>query len=368
MTKVVAQVVYQLDVDELPLKKLEKQHKSQVARGRSRSSVGDVTSNRRKTFSQGLLMKVNAGKSHPVLNRSGSIKRDRTSTVGGAVHPQVSHHPLNPAAKVTGDSQLGEISREPLLVDSTISLSSESPMDRQASISSQHQQSPDGSMRRGSEPTSTADHPLLTQTFSAPIASSNTPSPVPTHSPLVAAENKPPWAANESPISTHGHQSTSAFVPTLQANDFILTNENAEALSIHDNSPSSSRRVSENTSQEPNKKYMTKAFSVDDTRQKLLASDSSTNRLLSSPDSFSSDILPDRSGSIKIRKTHGSGRRGQPNVIQEEKADTSKGPGEGDCCIRISNENLYPIESMLELLLHCILQGDLLELLLHCIL
>ena len=336
MTRVVAQVVYQLDMDELPLKKLEKHHKSQVARGRSRSSVGDVTSNRRKTFSQGLLMKVNAGKSHPVLlNRSGSYKRDRTSTVGSAIHAQLSHHPLNPAAKVTGDSQLGDMSREPLLVDSTVSLSSEPPMDRQSSISSQHQRSPDGSGRRGSEPT-TADHPLLTQTFSAPMASSNTPSPVPYHSPLVLAEHKPLWAGNESPISTHGHQSASAFVTALQPNDFILTNENADTPSIHDNSPSSSRRASESTTPEPNKKHMTKAYSVDDTRQKLLASDGSTNNcLLSSPDSFSSDILPDRSGSIKIRKTHGSGRHGQPNIIQEEKVDTSKGPGGGDCCIRI---------------------------------
>ena len=343
MTRVVAQVVYQLDVDELPLKKLEKQqNKNQAARGRSRSSIADISSNRRKTFSQGLLMKVNAGKSHPALHRSGSTKRERFLSGGSAVHTPTSHRSLNPAAKLAAESQLGEMSKEPLLVDSTVSLVSESLTDRHSSTSSQQQQSLDGSVRRGSEPTPTVDHPLLSQTYSTPITSSNTPSPLPTHSPLVSTEHKPPWTGKESPVgnttSSVEQQSTSAFVSTIQPNDndFILANEHADTPSIHDNSPSGSRRTSENTCTTPEpKKHMTKAYSVDDTRQRILAGDSSSNRLLSSPDSFSSDILPDRRGSIKIRRTYGSGHREQPTVIHEEKAHTGEEPAAGDFCIRI---------------------------------
>ena len=354
MTRVVAQVVYQLDVDEMPLKKLEKQqNKTQAARGRSRSNVADVSSNRRKTFSQGLLMKVNAGKSHPALHRSGSTKRERFLSGGSAMHTSTSHRSLNPAAKVTADSQLGDMSKEPLLVDSTVSLAS---MDHHSSTSSQQQQSLDGSGRRGSEPIPSVDHPLLSQTCSVPMTSSNTPSPLSTHSPLVSTEHKPPWAGNESPVLVGStstcveRQSPSAFVSTLQPNDndFILTNEHADTPSIHDNSPSGSRRTSENTCTTPEpKKHMTKAFSVDDTRQRLLAGDSSSNRLLSSPDSFSSDILPDHRGSIKIRRIYGSGRREQPTVIHEEKAHASEGPAAGDYCIRVrpvrATIALYPI-------------------------
>ena len=342
MTRVVAQVVYQLDMDELPLRKLEKQqNKNQAARGRSRSNVADFNSNRRKTFSQGLLMKVNAGKSHPALNRHGSTKRERFLSGGSAIHTPTSHRSLNPAAKLTAESLLGEMSKEPLLVDSTVSLASETLTDRHSSTSSQQQQSLDDSVRRGSEPTSTVEHPLLSQTHSVPMTSSNTPSPLPTHSPLVSAEHKSPWAGNESPVGNTPpsveQQSTSAFVSPIQPsdNDFILANEHADTPSVHDNSPSGSRRTSE-TTPEP-KKLMTKAYSVDDTRHvpRISAGDSSSNRLLSSPDSFSSDILPDRRGSIKIRRTYGSGRREQPTVILEEKGHAGEGPTTGDFCIRI---------------------------------
>lgn len=285
-------------------------------------------------------MKVNAGKSHPALNRSNSTKRERFLSGGSIIHTPTSHRSLNPAAKLTAESQLGEMSKEPLLVDSTVSLASETLTDRHSSISSQHQQSLDSNVRRDSEPTPSVEHPLLSQTYSAPMTSSSTPSPLPTHSPLVSTEHKPPWAGNESPVGmtppSVEQQSTSAFVSPVQPsdNDFILANEHADTPSVHDNSPSGSRRTSESTP-EPNKRLMTKAYSVDDTRQRLLAGDSSNNHLLSSPDSFSSDILPDRRGSIKIRRTYGSGRREQPTVIHEEKGHAGEGPTAGDFCIRI---------------------------------
>ena len=356
MTRVVAQVVYQLDVDELPLKKLEQQqNKNQAARGRSRSNIVNVTHNRRMTFSQGLLMKMNAGKSHPALHRHGSTKRERFLSGGSAIHTPTSHRSLNPAAELTADSQLGKMSKEPLLVDSTVSLTSETPTDRHSSTSSQQQQSLDGNIRRGSEPTATVEHPLLSQTCSAPMTSSNTPSPLPTHSPLVLAEHKPPWASNESPGGGNTppsieQQSTSAFVSPIQPsdNDFILANEHADTPSVHDNSPSGSRRTSE-TTPEPNKKHMTKAYSVDDTRHRILAIDTSSNRLLSSPDSFSSDILPDRRGSIKIRRTYGSVRREQPTVIHEEKGHTGEGSTAGDFCNRIIVMNCEPVRATITL-------------------
>lgn len=353
MTRVVAQVVYQLDLDELPLKKLEKlQNKSQAARARSRSNVVDVTSNRRKTFSQGLLLKSNIiGKSHPMLQRSNSIKRERCLSSGNT--PTLSHRSLNPHAKLTSESsQLGDMSTEPLLVDSTVSLVSESSrsfMDRQSSTSSSQRQATsfDGGERRSSEPNATVDHPLLTQAYSAPPESSNTPSPILTRSPLVVNEHKTSWPGNESPIAAEQQSTPSAFVPSsLQGGDFIVTNEHADTTaqphtpsSGQENSPSGSRRTSENTCTTPEpKRYMMKAYSVDDTRQKLLNLESSSgNRLLSSPDNFSSDILPDRSGSIKIRKTRGSVRYEQPIAIREEKSSNGEGPATctGDCFIRI---------------------------------
>lgn len=333
MTRVVAQIVYQLDVDELPLKKLEKQqNKGQAARGRSRSNVADASSNRRKTFSQGLLMRTNVGKSHPMLQRSGSTKRERFLSGGSGSTPTTTHRSLTPAAKVTGELQLGDMSNEPLLVDSMVSLISESTrslVDRQSSTSSQQQLTLNvNSERRSSEPTATADHPLLTKTHSVPAASSNTPSPLPSHSPLVLTGRKSPWLGNESPTGlTHGividQQPSSAFVSSLPGSDFILTNEYADTpvqphtpSSANENSPSGSRRASDNTCTTPEtKRHMTKAFSVDDTRQKMLKGDS--NCLLSSPDNFSSDILPDRSGSVKVRRTRGGGRR--EAIIHEEK-------------------------------------------------
>ena len=359
MTRVVAQVVYQLDLDELPLKKLEKhQNKGQAGKGRggrSYSNVADVTSNRRKTFSQGLLLKSNniIGRSHPVLQRSNSTKRERCLSSGNT--PTLSHRPLNPSAKLVSESQLGDMSNEPLLVDSMVSLVSESSrscMDRQSSTSSTQQQTAvDGGERRCSEPTAAtlaADHPLLTQAYSAPPASSNTPSPVPSRSPLAVNEYKIPWAGNESPIALEQQSTSSAFVASsLQGGDFIVTNEHADTTvrphtpsSAHENSPSGSRRTSENvcTTPEP-KRYMMKAFSVDDTRQKLLNAESSGNHLLSSPDNFSSDILPDRSGSIKIRKTRGSVRYEQPIAIHEEKASDGERPTTGECFIRVVRIN-----------------------------
>lgn len=334
MTRVVAQVVYQLDMDELPLKKLEKhQNKGQGVRGRSRSNVIDISSNRRKTFSQGLLLKsVHAGKSHPVLNRSGS-KRERFLS-GGSSTSHRSVHP-NTTKVTTGESQLGDMSAEPLLVNSTVSLvydSTRSLVDRQSSTSSQQQV--DNTGRRGSEPiTSTVDHPLLAQTYSVP---SNTPSPLPTNSPLITAEHRSPWEGNDCSIGNTPtgveQQPTSAFVPTLQGSDFILTNEHAiqpqVPANVHEHSPSAaSQPMSENTCTTPEtRKRMMKAFSVDDTRQRQLADDcSSSHRLLSSPDSFSSDILPDRSGSIRVRRVHG--RREQSITIHEEKTQSCEGQG-----------------------------------------
>ena len=355
MTRVVAQVVYQLDLDELPLKKLEKHQnkgqaaKGQAGKGRSYSNVSNVTSNRRKTFSQGLLLKSNIiGKSHPMLQRNNSTKRERCLSSGNT--PTLSHRMLNPSAKLTSESQLGDMSNEPLLVDSMVSLVSESSrsyMDRQSSTSSSQQQTAvDGGERRSSEPTAAAliaDHPLLTQTYSAPPVSSNTPSPVTTHSPLVVSEQKTPWPGNESPIALKQQSTSSAFISSsLKGGDFIVTNEHADTTvrphtpsSVHESSPSGSRRTSENicTTPEP-KRYMMKAFSVDDTRQKLLNIESSGNCLLSSPDNFSSDILPDRSGSIKVRKTRGSVRYEQPIAIHEEKASSGERSTTGECSIR----------------------------------
>jgi len=344
MTRVVAQVVYQLDMDELPLKKLEKQQNKSQARGRSRSSAADMSNNRRKTFSQGLLMKsFNVNKSHPFLNRTGSGKREQFLSGGSA---STSHRSLNPTAKATNELQLGDISNEPLLVDSMVSLVSDSTrslVERQPSTSSQQQQLVHENERRSSEPTSNVDHTLLSQAFSAPTASSNTPSPLLSHSPLVQSEHKSLWPNNDSPV---GHtsvamerQTSSAFDPPLLTNDnnFILTNEHVDTSSqshVCENSLSGSRRTSNNscTTPEP-KRHMVKAYSVDESRQKILSVENSSNRLLSSPDSFSSDILPDRGGSIKVRRAYGSSYK-QPSVIHEEKMIVGQGSSTGDCFIR----------------------------------
>lgn len=354
MTRVVAQVVYQLDMDELPLKKLERTQNKNQARGRSRSSAADMYGNRRKTFSHGLLIKaIGAGKSHPVLplQRSGSYKREK-HLPGGTSASSASHRSVNPTTKLTCESQLGDLSCEPLLEDSMISLVSDSPMERQSSTSSQ-QLLLDSGGRRGSEPTtSTADHPSLSQVYSAPTASSNTYSPLATHSPLVQAEYKAPWAGNESPVRNTStiveQQSMSAFVSPLPTNDFILENEHADIqmppTSINEDSLSGSRRTSENscTTPEPRRHNMMKALSVDDTRHKLI-NENTNNRLLPCPDSFSSDILPDRSGSIKVRRAGSSAYREQSYVIHEERAvDADEKPATGDFFIRM-------------IIIHCIL-------------
>lgn len=335
MTKVLAAVVYQLNVDELPLKKLEMQQNKNQGRGRSRSNVTDFSSNNRdSTFSKGLLMKsVNVGKSHPMLHRTGSAssKRERYLS-GGNTTAQTSHRSLNPMTKVTGEPQLGDVSTEPLLIDSMASLVSDSTrslVDCQSSTLSQSQQQVDDDGRRSSEPNSTTNHPLLMHAFSAPAESSNTPSPLPSsYSPL---GQKSPWRrSNESPVESSSileQQSSSAFISPLPPNDsnFVLANELADTLvQPHNNQPSSSRRTSDNICSTPeSKKPIIKAFSVDDARP-TLTSDTSSSNMLSGPDSFSTDILPDRSGSVKVRRI-------QSNVIHEH---YSEGTVAGDFCIR----------------------------------
>ena len=333
MTKVVASVVYQLDMDEMPLKKLEQQQNKNQARGRSRSSAAEIGVNRRKTFSQGLLLKtLNAGKVHPALQRSGS-KRERFFSGGNITATPPTHRVLNPESKATSDSQLGDLSNEPLL-DSTVSLFTDTLNEQQRHMSADE-------LRRSSEPTTmTSDHLLLTQTLSAPTSSSS-PSPLPTQSPLVSSvvtDYKPLLgSANNSNSENNKIKTDTAFTPpSAVSSNLILANENVQLSTenIHEQSPVNSPQISENVNLTPESKAklqsINKSYSVDDSKTRLLEVTSS--RLLSSPDNFSSDILPDRSGSIKVRRVRGSSRR-QPNIILEE--TRSSGPTEGDCSIRV---------------------------------
>jgi len=333
MTKVVASVVYQLDMDEMPLKKLEQQNKNQ-ARGRSRSSAAEIGANRRKTFSQGLLLRtLNAGRVHPVLQRSGS-KRERCFSGGNIATTPSTHRAFNPENKATSESQLGDLSNEPLL-DSTVSLFSDTLNEQQQYTSTTDE------LRRSSEPaTMTSDHLLLTQTLSAPTSSSS-PSPLPTQSSVassVVSDYKPLLGSVDNSSSENKRIKTdTAFTPPSSvSSNLILANENVQLSTenIHERSPVNSPRTLENVnltpSSTPKLHAINKAYSVDD-KSRLLEVTSS--HLLSSPDSFSSDILPDRTGSIKVRRIRDSYRR-QPNVILEE-TKSSLEPAEGECSIRV---------------------------------
>jgi len=332
MTKVVASVVYQLDMDELPLKKLEQQNKNQ-ARGRSRSSAAEIGVSRRKTFSQGLLLQtLNAGRIHPALQRSGS-KRERFFSGGNIATTPSSHRAFNPENKATSDSQLGDLSNEPLL-ESTVSL---------YTLNEQQQQQQDTSttdeLRRSSEP-ATTDHLPFTQTLSAP-SSSNSLSPLLTQSPLsssVVTDCRPLLRSVDNSSSENNRIKTDTVFasPSSVSSNLILANENVQLSTenIHEQSPANSPRTLENVNLTPEFKpkqhTLSKSCSVDD-KSRLLEATSS--HILSSPDSFSSDILPGRSGSIKVRRNRDSCRR-QPNVILEE-TKSSSDLAEGDCSIRV---------------------------------
>ena len=331
MTKVVASVLYQLDMDEMPLKKLEQQNKN-VARGRSQSSAAEF---RRKTFSQGLLLKtLNAGRVHPVLQRSGS-KRERCFSGGNIATTPSTLRAFNPENKATSESQLGDLSNEPLL-NSTVSLFSDT-------LNEQQHASTADELRRSSEPaTMTSDHLLLTQTLSAPTSSSS-PSPLPTQSPAassVVTDYKPLLGSVDNSSSEKNRIKTdTAFTPPSSvSSNLILVNENVqlstENIHVHEQSPVNSSQTLKNVnltpSSTPKLHTINKSYSVDD-KSRLL--EVASSHLLSSPDSFSSDILPDRTGSIKVRRIRDSCRR-QPNIILEETKSSSE-PAEGDCSIRV---------------------------------
>lgn len=326
MTKVVASVVYQLDMDEMPLKKLEQQQNKNQGRGRSRTSAAEIGVNRRKTFSQGLLLKtLNAGKVHPALQRSGS-KRERFFSGGHINSTPPTHRALNPESKATSDSQLGDLSNEPLL-DSTVSLFTDV-------LNEQQPRSPTDELRRSSEPTTTCEYLPLVQKLSAPTSSSPS-SPFLTQNPLASSsvtDNKPLPSSDDNKIISDNTVLTPS--SAIRSN-LILANSNVQMSTenVHEQSPGNSPRTLENVNLTPDFKpklhSIPKAYSVDDSKARLL--EGASNQLL--PDSFSSDILPDRTGSIKVRRIRDSCRR-QPNVILEETRSSSD-PPEGDHSIRV---------------------------------